>query len=128
MAFPDPGASSADVAGPFVCETPNGPVALNSLTLEQLEVIEDRVNLPWMVVIAAPANRTKIARVVYEVCCDATGAEPAPITVEQILAGELFHQIESDMPDFDDSRDSSADSSAGSLDIDPKALDPGTDG
>lgn len=86
------------------------------------------MNLPWMVVIAAPANRAKIARVVYEVCCDATGAEPAPITVEQILAGELFHQIESDMPDFDDSRDSSADSSAGSLDIDPKALDPGTDG
>ena len=127
MAFPDPATSAADATGPFVCETPNGPVALNSLTLEQLEVIEDRVNLPWMVVIAAPANRAKIARVVYEVCCESTGATPETITVQQILDGELFHQIESDMPNFDDSRDVS-ESSGGTLDIDPKALDPGTDG
>jgi len=128
VAFPDPATSAADATGPFVCETPNGPVALNSLTLEQLEVIEDRVNLPWMVVIAAPpANRAKIARVVYEVCCESTGATPETITVQQILDGELFHQIESDMPDFDDSRDVS-ESSGGTLDIDPKALDPGTDG
>ena len=127
MAFPDPATSAADATGPFVCETPNGPVALNSLTLEPLEVIEDRVNLPWMVVIAAPANRAKIARVVYEVCCESTGATPETITVQQILDGELFHQIESDMPNFDDSRDVS-ESSGGTLDIDPKALDPGTDG
>ena len=127
MAFPDPATSAADATGPFVCETPNGPVALNSLTLEQLQVIEDRVNLPWMVVIAAPANRAKIARVVYEVCCESTGATPETITVQQILDGELFHQIESDMPNFDDSRDVS-ESSGGTLDIDPKALDPGTDG
>ena len=114
---------------PFVCHTPGGDVALNSLTLDQLEAIEEQAGSPWVLWINAPRFPARTTRAVYEQCCKVTGSTPEPVTAQQVLDGTLFTEVPDDMPDFEDTRETEApDPEAGSLTVDPKAPTPGTDG
>ncbi len=108
----------------FLCKTPGGEVRLNDLTLEQLEQIESLVaeTSTWVEVITAPAATMKRARAIYAVCCEVTGCQPETLTARHILDGEMFETVVDDMPDFSDTRETTA-SDSGSLDVDPKAAE-----
>jgi len=84
----------------FAVKVPGGgQVILEDLPLELLSKIETDGGVRWPTVLAAPATSAKCALAAYRVACEHAGVEPdADLSAKDILAGEVFDQIEDDLP------------------------------
>lgn len=84
----------------FAVNTPEGQVRLEDLPLEVLSKMEQEADVRWPILLAAPASTALSALTVYRVACEHKGATPAELTARTILTGDIFVEVEDDLPDL----------------------------
>ena len=83
----------------FAVKVPGGEqVILEDLPLELLSKIETEGGVRWPTVLVAPATSAKCALAAYKVACEHAGVTPADLTARVILAGDVFVEVEDDLP------------------------------
>ncbi|MGB0890544.1 MAG: hypothetical protein ACPGWS_09695 [Solirubrobacterales bacterium] len=83
----------------FAVIVPGGEqVILEDLPLELLAEIEKDGGTRWPTVLAAPASSAMSALAAYKVACKHAGVEPEDMTARRILEGEVFVQVDDDLP------------------------------
>ncbi len=83
----------------FAVNTPDGgQVRLEDLPLSVLSKMERESEVRWPILLAAPASSALSALTVYRVACEHVGAEPAELTARDVLTGDIFAEVDDDLP------------------------------
>jgi hypothetical protein len=85
------------VADEWAVTTPKGQVRIADLSLERLEQLEGDTGETWIQITLAPLQSAKVARYVYAMCCEITGAEPVELKARDLAS--VFSLVAEDLPE-----------------------------
>lgn len=87
------------MASEWVVNTPGGQVRLSDFSLEEGSALEDVTGAEWWNICSHPFRKASIAQATYLAACAHVGCDPKPLKLGDLAEGDVFVQVEDDLPD-----------------------------
>ena len=87
------------MASEWVVNTPAGQVRLSDFSLQEGSELEEITGVEWWNICSHPFRKASIAQAPYLAACKHVGCEPKQLKLGDLAEGDVFVQVEDDLPD-----------------------------